>query len=203
MESFLLPSREYHEYFKIYAETHTWLCNKCQCLAPSSGLKWSWVSNNPGFDELRQSILVAVQSLSRVWLLATPWTTARQVSLSFTLSWRFKLMSVESPDAIRPSHPLSTPFYSCLQSFPVSESFPMSLPFGSGGQNTGASTSASVPPMNIQDWFPLGWTGWISLQSKGLPRVFSSTTVQKHRFFCAQPSLWFSSHIYRWPLEKP
>ena len=84
-------------------------------------------------------------------------------------------------------------FSSCLQSFPASGSFQMSQFFASGGQSIGAS--ASVLPMNIQDWFPLGWTGWISLQSKGLARVFSNTTVQKHQFFGAQPSLWSNSHI--------
>ena len=80
------------------------------------------------------------------------------------------------------------PFSSHLQSFPASGSFPMSQFFESGGQNIGISVSASVLPMNIQDWFPLGWTGWISLQSKGLSRVFSNTTVQKHQFFNAQLS---------------
>ena len=86
------------------------------------------------------------------------------------------------------------PFFPRLQSFPVSESFPMSQLFASGGQSIGVSTSASVLPMNIQDWFPLGWTGWISLQSKGLSRVFFSTTVQKHQFFGAQPFFWSDSH---------
>ena len=81
------------------------------------------------------------------------------------------------------------PFSSCLQSFPASGSFSMSQFSSSGGQRIGASVSASVLPMNIQDWFPLGWTGWISLQSKGLSRVFSNTTVQKHQFFSAQLSL--------------
>ena len=81
------------------------------------------------------------------------------------------------------------PFSSCLQSFPTSGSFQMSQTFTSGGQNTGVSASTSVLPMNTQDWFPLGWTGWISLQSKGLSRVFSSTTVQKNQFFCTQLSL--------------
>ena len=75
------------------------------------------------------------------------------------------------------------PFSSCLQSFPASGSFPISQFFASGGQSTGVSDLASVLPMNIQDWFPLGWTGWMSLQSKGLSRVFSITTVQKHQFF--------------------
>ena len=83
----------------------------------------------------------------------------------------------------------------CLQSFPASESFPTSQFFASGGQSTGISASVSVLPMNIQDWFPLGWTGWISLQSKGLSRVFN-TTVQKHQFFGAQLSLYSNSHIH-------
>ena len=82
------------------------------------------------------------------------------------------------------------PFFSCLQSFPASGSFLRSQFFTSGGQSIGVSASASVLPMNIQDWSPLGWTGWIFLQSKGLSRVFSSTTVQKHQFFSAQPCLW-------------
>ena len=82
-----------------------------------------------------------------------------------------------------------TPFSSCPQSFPASVSFLMSQPFASGKQSTGASASASVLPINIQDWFPLEWTDWISLQSKGLSRVFSNTTVQKHLFFSAQLSL--------------
>ena len=81
------------------------------------------------------------------------------------------------------------PFFSCPQSFPASGSFPMSQLFASGGQSIGVSASTSILPINIQDWFPLGWTGWISLQSEGLSRVFSNTTVQKHQFFCAQLSL--------------
>ena len=93
--------------------------------------------------------------------------------------------------------------FSHLQSFPTLGSFPMSQFFASGGQSIGDSASASVLPMNIQDWFPLGWTGWISLQSKGLSRVFSNTTVQKHQFFCAQLSSQSISHIHTWLLEKP
>ena len=88
------------------------------------------------------------------------------------------------------------PFSSCLQSFKASGSFQMSQFFASGGQRIGVSASATVLPMNIQDWFPLGWTGWISLQSKGLSRVFPNTTVQKHRFFSAQLSLQSNSHIH-------
>ena len=89
-----------------------------------------------------------------------------------------------------------------IQSFPALRSF-LSQDFTSGGQSTGSSTSASVLPMIIQDWFPLDLTGWSSLQSKGLLRVLSNTTVQKHQFFGIQLSLWFSSHINTWPLEKP
>ena len=117
-----------------------------------------------------------------------------------------------TPEACSNSCPLSqwcqppisssvVPFSSCLQSFPASGSFQMSQFFPSGGQSTGVSTSASVLPMNIQDWFPLGWTGWIALQSKGLSRVFSSTTVQKHQFFGAQLSLQSNFHIRTWLLE--
>jgi len=95
------------------------------------------------------------------------------------------------------------PFFSCLQSFPASESFLMSQLFSSGGQSIGVLGSASVLPINIQDWFPLGLTGLISLQCKGLSRVFSSITVQKHRFFGIQLSLWFDSHIHTWLLKKP
>ena len=104
------------------------------------------------------------------------------------------------------SHPTISsvvPFSSCLQSFPTSGSFQMTQFFTSGGQSIGVSASTSVLPMNTQDWFPLEWTGWISLQSKGLSRVFSNTTVQKHQFFGTQLSLYSNSHIYTWLLEKP
>ena len=95
------------------------------------------------------------------------------------------------------------PFSSCPQSLPTSGSFPMNQFFTSGGQSIGVLASTSVLPMNTQDWSPLGWTGWISLQSKGFSRVFSNTTVQKHQFFGSQLSSQFSSHIHTWPLEKP
>ena len=94
------------------------------------------------------------------------------------------------------------PFSSCPQSFPASGSFQMSQLFTSGGQSIGVSPSASVLRMNTQDW-SLGWTGWISLQSKGLSRVFSNTTVQKHQFFDTQLSSQSNSHIHTWPQEKP
>ena len=95
------------------------------------------------------------------------------------------------------------PFSSCPQSLPASESFPMSQLFAWGGQSTGTSALASFPPKKSQGWSPSEWTGWISLQSKGLSGVFSNTTVQKHQFFSAQPSSQSNSHIHTWPQEKP
>ena len=120
----------------------------------------------------------SVQSLSRVWILATPWTVARQASLSITNSRSLlKLMSIES---VMPSNHfiLCHPLLLLLSVFPSIRSFPVSQFFASGGQSIGVSASTSILPMNIQDWFPLGWTGWISLQFKGLSKVFSNTTVQ-------------------------
>ena len=95
------------------------------------------------------------------------------------------------------------PFSSCPLSLPASESFPMSQLFSWGGQSTGVSASASFLPKKSQGWCPSEWTGWTSLQSKGLSRVFSNTTVQKHQFFSAQPSSQSNSHIHTWPQEKP
>ena len=95
------------------------------------------------------------------------------------------------------------PFSSCPQSLPASGSFQMSQLSAWGGQSTGVSASALVLPMNMEDWSPLGWTGWISLQSKGFSRVFSITTVQKHQLFGALLSSQSNSHIHTWPLEKP
>ena len=131
----------------------------------------------------------SVQSLSHVRLFVTPWTAARQASLSVTNSWSLpKFMSIELV-----SHPTISssvvPFSSHPQPFPASGSFQMCQVFASGGQSIGVSASTSVLPLNTQDWSPLGWTGWIFLQSKELSRVFSSTTVQKHQFFSAQLSL--------------
>ena len=118
-----------------------------------------------------------------------------------------------SPEACSNSYPLSwwchptisssiVPFPYCPQSFPTPRSFPMSWLFPSAGQTIGASASASVLSMNIQDWFPLGLTGLISLLSKGLSRVLSNTIIQKHQFFGSQPSLWSNSHIHTWLLER-
>ena len=119
-----------------------------------------------------------------------------------------------TPEVHSNSHPLSRwchpaisssviPFSFCHESLSVSGSFPMSQLFAWGGQSIGVSTSASVLPMNTQDWSPSEWTGWISLQSMGLSRVFSNTTVQKHRFFSTQLSSQSNSHIHTWLLEKP
>ena len=146
------------------------------------------------------SIFSSVQSHSRVWLFVTPWTAAHQASpapsaCSDSRPSTWKCHSIISSSVV--------PFSSCLQSFPASRSFRMSQFFTSGGQSIGVSASASVLPRNIQDWCPLGWTGWISLQSKGLSRVFSNTAVQKHQFFGAQLSSQSNSHIHTWPLEKP
>ena len=112
-----------------------------------------------------------------------------------------------TPSVYSKSCPLSrwchpTISFFCAQCFPTSGSFPISQLFTWGGRSIGVSASASILPMNTQDWSPLGWTGWISLQSKGLSRVFSNTTVQKHQFFGAQLSLQCNSHIHTWPLEK-
>jgi len=143
------------------------------------------------------------QSLIRVWLFATPWITARQASLSIT-NYRssLRLTSIES---VMPSSHLilCRPLLLLPPSLPASEYFPMSQLFAWGGQSTGVSALASLLPKNTQGWSPWEWTGWISLQSKGLSRIFSNTTVQKHQFFVAQPSSQSNSHIHTWPQEKP
>ena len=143
------------------------------------------------------------QWLSHVLLFKTPGIAARQASLSITNSQSsLRLMSIKS---VMPSGHLilSCPFSSCPQSLPASESFPMSQLFASGGQSTGVSALASFLPKKSQGGSPSEWTGWISLQSKGLSRVFSNTTVQKHQFFVTQPSSQSNSDIHTWPQEKP
>ena len=140
-------------------------------------------------------------SVSQLCLtLWTPWIAAHQASLSITNSQSSpKLKSIES--WCHPAIPSSVvPFSSCPQPLPAS--FPKSQIFAWGGQSIAVSASASVLLVNTQDW-SLGWTGWISLQSKGLSRVFSNTAVQKHQFFSALPSLFFSSHNHVWPLGRP
>ena len=145
----------------------------------------------------------SVQSLSHVRLFATPWTAARQASLSITnVQSSRKLMSIESliPSSYlilcRPLL-LLPPISPSIRAFSDESTLRMRWP------SIGVSSSASVLPMNTQDWSPLEWTGWISLQSKVLSRVFSNSTVQKHQFFIAQPSSQSNSHIHTWPQEKP
>ena len=145
----------------------------------------------------------SVRSLSRVWLLRPhesqharppcPSPTPEVHSDSRSLSqWCHPAIS-----------PSVVPFSSCPQSLPASKSSPISQLFAWGGQSTGASALASVPPKKSQGWSPSEWTGWISLQSKGLSRVFSNTTVQMHQFFGTQLSSQSNSRIHIWPLEKP
>ena len=141
-------------------------------------------------------MIVIVQLLSHIRLFATPWLQYTRLfypSLSPGICSSWCLLS---PWCYLIISPYASRFF-CLGSFPASGSFPVNWLFSSGGQNIGASTSASVLPMNIQSWFPLGLTGLISLQSKGLWRVFSSTMIRKYQFFGAQPSLWSNSHVYK------
>jgi len=148
-------------------------------------------------------LLRSVQSLSRVRFFATPWTAAHQAFLSITNSQSLlKLMSIQS---VMPSNHLILrhPLLFLPSIFPSIRVFSLVTSSHQEGKSIGVSASASVLPVNIQDWFPFGWTGWISLQSKRRSRVFSNTTVQKHQFFGVQPSLWSSSHIHTWLLEKP
>ena len=155
------------------------------------------LSRHPSFQ------FSSVQWLSHVWLFGNPWTVACQASLSITNS---QACSNSCPSSWWCHPTISSSiisFSSCLQSFPVSESFPVNQFFTSDGPSIGVLASTSVLPMNIYHWFPLGLTGLISLQSKRLSRVFSNTTVQKHQFFSAQLSSQSNSHIHMWPLEKP
>ena len=153
---------------------------------------WDEMLNNgdrvSSLPELRDQFS-SVQSLSCVWLFVTPWTAAHQTSMFITNSWSLlRLMSIESLMASNQLIFCHPPFL--LPSiFPSIRIFSNESIFASGGQSTGVSASASVLPMSLQDWSPSEWTGWISLQSKGLSRVFSNSTVQKHQFFGAQLSL--------------
>ena len=154
-------------------------------------------------------IILKVSLSSSLYSVGNPWffffsvlyrflLLFSMVSLSITLSWSLlKFMSIES--VLLSHHLISATLFSfCPQSFPASGSFPGSQFFTSGRQSIGASTSTSVFPMNIQGWSPLGWTGWISLQSKALSRVFSNTTVQNHQFFGSELSFWSSAYIRTW-----
>ena len=143
----------------------------------------------------------SVQSLSRVWLFVTPWITARQASLSITNSWSsLKFTSIES--VMPSSHLILCRPLLLLPNLPRIRVFSTSQLFAWGSQSTGVSALASFLPNKSQGWSPSEWTGWISLQSKGLSRVFSNTTLQKHQFFGAQPPSQSNSHIHTWPTGK-
>ena len=158
-------------------------------------LQWKHISGQivlPQFISAAQSCPTLCNPMNR----STPGLPVHHQLLEFT-----QLMSIESRCHLTISSSV-VPF-SCLQSFPASGSFPVSQLFVSGSQSIGVSASTSVLPMNTQYWFPLGWTGWISLQSKGLSGVFANTTVPKHQFFGTQLSSQSNSHIHTWLLEKP
>ena len=148
-------------------------------------------------------IISSVHSLSRVQFFVTPWIGARQASLSINKPQSsLRLTSIES--VTNPAISSSVvPFTSCPQTLPASKSFPTSQFFAWGGQSTGASPLASFLPKKPQGWSPSEWIGWMSLQSKGLSRVFSNTTAQKHQFFRALSSSQSNSHTHTWLLEKP
>ena len=147
--------------------------------------------------------LWVVQLLSCVRLFATPWAAEHQASLSFTVSQ--SVLKLTSTESVMPSNHLvlCCPLLLPPSIFPSIRVFSNELALCIRCPSIAASASTSILPMNIQGWSPLGMTGLISLQSKKLSRVFSSTTIQKHQFFIAQPSLWSSSHIYTWLPEKP
>ena len=143
----------------------------------------------------------SVQSISRVWLFVTPWTAAHQASLSITNSWNLhKIVYITL--VISAKHLFCHPLLLPPSIFPSISVFSNESVLCIMWPKYWVSTSASVLPMNIQDWFPLGWTGWISLLSKRLTRVFSNITVQKHQLFGTQLSLQSNSNIHQWLLEK-
>ena len=153
------------------------------------------------YSLLPNDSVAVVYLLSRVRHLATPWTAARQASLSFIIFGSLlRLMSIES---VMPTHLLLFPSPAAFNLSQHIGSFPMNRLFALGAQCIGPSVSASVLPMNIQGLFPLGVSGLISLQSKGLSRFFSSATIWSHQFFSTKPSLWSNSDIHIWLMEKP
>ena len=177
----------------------------CQGIFPTQELNPSLLYCRQMPYHLRSS--VQFSSVTQLCLtLCHPKITARQATLSITNSWSLRKLMSSCPSS-RWYHPAISssvvPFFSCPQSLLASGSFPMSQLLTWCGQSVRVSASESVLPMNTQDWSPLGWTGWISLQSKGLSRVFSNTTVQKHQVFSTQLSSQSNSHIHTWPLEKP
>ena len=201
-----------------------WSCSQVKCLWENSGTSWHgecwltlhvphkihllqlwpwmWWYQKMGVWEMIDVFLSIQFSLSHVWLFVALWTAARQASLSITKSWSLvKLMSTELVMLF--NHLILCSSLLLLPSiFPSIRVFSNEF-FTSGGQSIETSASASFLPMNNQEWFLLELTGLISLQSKGLSRLFSNTTVQKHQFFGTQLSLWSNSHTYTWLLEKP
>ena len=181
---------DWHIYPTVWGRRPVGTC----CIVQGAQLRALWWSRWVGWRSKRVGIYVkvqfsSVQSLSPVLLFATPWTAARQASCPSSTPRAYSnsyLLNQWCHPTISSS---VAPFSFHLQSFPASGSFPMSQFFLSGAQSIGVSASASVLPINTQDWSPLGWTGWISSQCKGLSRVFSNTTVQKHQCFSVQLSL--------------
>ena len=170
-------------------------CRFIICLCTGNWLfTVSWLRASVQFSSVTQSCPTLCDPRNR----STPGLPVHHQLPQFTQTHAHRVR-----DAIQPSHPLVVPFSSCPQSLPASESFPMSQLFTWGGQSTGVSALASFLPKNTQGWSPSEWTGWISLQSKGLSRVFSNTTIRKHQFFSVQLSSQSNSHIHTWPLEKP
>ena len=182
------------------------LCYSISGLIQISGLIFLckvWSNNNKNMRLKWHLVIVVVQSLSHVWLFVTPWTAECQAFLSFTISWSLlKLMPIEL--VMLSNHLIFChPLLLLLSIFPNIRVFSVSWLFASGGQSIGVSASASVLPMNIHCRFPLELTGLISLLSKGISRVFYSTTVWKHQFFSPLSSLWSNSHIHTWLMQRP
>ena len=186
----------WHHFRKLLGLSVHNFISKIRIVIPSSQREW-WQTRRCAW------IFVVVQSFSHVWLFANPWTAAYQAPLSSTISQSlWKLMSIES--LIPPNHHILCHYLLLLPSvFPRIRVFSRELALHIRWPKYWSFSSTSFPLMNIQDWFPLGWTGLISLQSKGLLRVCFNTTVQKHQFFSTQPSLWSTSHIHTWLLEEP
>ena len=166
------------------------IVQQCDCSGPTR----SQFQDGVQFSSVAQSCLTLCNPMNR----STPGLPVHHQLPEFTQTHVHQVS-----DAIQPSHPLLSSFPPAPQFLPASESFPMSQLFSWGGQSTGASALASFLPKKFQGLSPSEWTGWISLQSKGLSRVFSNTTVQKHQFLSAQPSSQSNSHIHTWPQEKP
>ena len=198
LASLFIPIYNYWCQQSIF-ESHILICK--------TGMRLEWhywsgkISFLPYSTQRRLIFISSVQSLSRVRPFATPWIAAHQASLSITNSWSLpKLMSIESmmlSSHLILCHPLLLLLPISIRVFSNESTLCMRWP------NTGVSALASFLPQKSQGWSPSEWSGWISLQSKALSRVFSSTTVQKHQFFSTQPSSQSNSHIHTWPQEKP